>query len=35
VIDMLLSDLDPFESFEYGNSASFSARKNKNSHHAD
>ena len=35
VIDMLLSDLDPFETFEYGNSASLSARKNKNSHHAD
>jgi capsular polysaccharide export protein len=35
VIDMLLSDLDPFESFEYGNSASLSARKNQNSHHAD
>ena len=30
VIDMLLSDLDPFDSFEYGNSASLSGRTNKN-----
>ncbi len=30
VIDMLLSELDPFDSFEYGNSASLSGRTNKN-----
>ena len=35
VIDMLLSDLDPFEAFEYGNSASLSGRANKKNHQAN
>jgi len=35
VIDMLLSDLDPFDAFEYGNSASLSGRENTKSREVD